>query len=329
MLPLDDTDVEIVRALQEDGRMPYGTLAQRAGVSETQVRRRVRALLDEDLISLTTVADPRVFGLEWMAWVALSTRHADASDIAEQLVRMPAINYVILTAGSVDVLAEVACRSADELLAVLTDIRALGGIRRSDTLVFLALMQQRYEWGPARAVPGRHPLTMRDKRAELDDLDLSIIRMLAADGRASFRRISRELGVSQRLVAHRFTRLTDNDIIRVSAVANPTNLGFEAMAWLGIELYAGADFEAVASELGGLPSVSYLAATAGRYDLMAEVACRDREELLQTLAEEISAVDGIDHIDSAFYLRILYRRTIEPWSAARSLPLTDAQQPAS
>src|SRR5690606_10605883 len=99
MQRLDDTDAEIVRALQEDGRMPYGELAERTGLSETQARRRVRALIDADIISLTTIADPRVFGLDWMAWVALSARQADAADIAEQLIRIPAINYVILAAG--------------------------------------------------------------------------------------------------------------------------------------------------------------------------------------------------------------------------------------
>lgn len=326
MQRLDDTDAEIVRALQEDGRMPYGELAERTGLSETQARRRVRALIDADIISLTTIADPRVFGLDWMAWVALSARQADASDIAEQLIRIPAINYVILAAGHADVFAEVACRSVDELRAVLTEIRAIRGVRRSDTLVFLALMQQRYEWGPARTIPDLHPLNTGNVRAELDDLDLKIIRTLAIDGRASFRRMSHDLGVSQRLIAQRFNRLTQDNTIRVSAVANPTNLGFDAMAWVGVHLFAGADFETVAAELGALPEVSYLAAIAGSYDLMVEVACRDRDELLRTLSEKISAIDGIDHIDSAIYLKILYRRTMEPWSGARSLPLTRIQE---
>jgi DNA-binding Lrp family transcriptional regulator len=321
MPPLDETDAAIVRALQEDARVPYSVLAELAGVSETHVRRRVRALLDADVISLTTVADPRVFGLDWMAWVALSARHAEVPQIAERLVAMPAINYVVVTAGSVDVLAEVACTTADELLALLVEIRALPGVRRSDTLIFLRLLQQRFEWGPARDVPGRHPMTLNNEQAELDAEDIAIVRSLAVDARASFRAMSRDLGISQRRISEKFTRLVDSGIIRVSAVANPTNLGFNAMAWLGIQVYANADFEAVASQIAAVPAVSYLAATAGRYDLMAEVACHDREELLNTLAEEISSIDGVDHIDTAFYLRLLYRRTVEPWSAARSLSL--------
>ncbi len=61
---------------------------------------------------------------------------------------MPEIDYVVVTAGSFDLLAEVVCESDEHLLEVLsTQIRTLAGVRSTETFVYLKLRKQTYSWG--------------------------------------------------------------------------------------------------------------------------------------------------------------------------------------
>jgi Lrp/AsnC family transcriptional regulator for asnA, asnC and gidA len=68
--------------------------------------------------------------------------------VAEQIAGMPEIDYVVVTAGSFDLLCEVVCESDEQLLEILQNrIRAIPGVRSSETFVYLKLLKQTYQWG--------------------------------------------------------------------------------------------------------------------------------------------------------------------------------------
>ena len=160
---------------------------------------------------------------------------------------------------------------------------------------------------------------MTESRTPLEPMDSDIVRELERDGRASFREIARNLSVSERIVSTRFTRLVDDNVLKVIAVGNPLNLGFDSMAWLGISLNGDADHEAVALALASVLAIDYVVTPSGRYDLMAEVVCRDRSEFLATLTNDVGAIPGIAQVESFLYLRLLYNSTAGAWGVARSL----------
>src|SRR5215469_11790678 len=83
---LSGLDSLLFQHLQADGRMPYSELGRKLGVSEVTVRRRVARLIENGVFTVTAVADPRLLGLDQMAWTALSVHPGAASRIAEQLV---------------------------------------------------------------------------------------------------------------------------------------------------------------------------------------------------------------------------------------------------
>ena len=61
---------------------------------------------------------------------------------------MPEVDYVVLTAGSFDILVEVVCENDDDLIALLNSkIRSLPGVTSSETFVYLKLHKQFYNWG--------------------------------------------------------------------------------------------------------------------------------------------------------------------------------------
>ena len=77
-----------------------------------------------------------------------TTVEGDLRPVGDALTEMPEVSYVVTTAGSVDLLAEVVCEDDDELLDLLTTrIRTLPGVRTTETFVYLKLNKQHYDWG--------------------------------------------------------------------------------------------------------------------------------------------------------------------------------------
>src|SRR4051794_1279435 len=321
---LTPLEAAVFRALQEDGRTPFTTVAQRLGVTEASVRRTVRRLMARDVFTITAVADPRLLGLEWMAWLTLSVRPADVEATAPALAAFDEVDYVVVATGAAPVMAEVACRDTAACLALVQRVRALPGVRRTETFPYFSVLHQQFRWTtedePPASPAARAARGVRSAPAGLSRLDRTLIAELERDGRASFREIGERLDVSERAVSARFAELAQRDAVRVIAVGNPHALGFRGLAWVGITLEDGADLDEVAGALARVPQLSYLVSVSGRFDLMGELVCRDRDHLLATLSERVGRVGGIESLETFYYLRLLYRTTCGAWGAARARP---------
>ena len=144
---LDEVSKTIIELLQHDGRKSYASIAQHVGLSEAAVRQRVQRLLDADVMQIVAVTDPLQVGFQRQAMVGLRVS-GDISPVADALTRMDEVAYVVTTAGSFDVLAEVVCEDDNHLLELLTTrIRALPGVTATETFVYLKLNKQLYNWG--------------------------------------------------------------------------------------------------------------------------------------------------------------------------------------
>jgi Lrp/AsnC family transcriptional regulator for asnA, asnC and gidA len=135
----------------------------------------------------------------------------------------------------------------------------------------------------------------------LDGVDQSIIEALQKNGRESFRRIAAGIGVSEATVRARYSRLCDENILQVTGVTNPLGLGFQAQAMVGIRT-TGAP-EPVADEIAKWDEAGYVVVTAGQYDILVELVCADRRELLE-LTNRIRALEGVASTESFLYLAL-------------------------
>jgi Lrp/AsnC family transcriptional regulator for asnA, asnC and gidA len=149
---LDDVSRAIIEQLQEDGRRPYARIAAAVGLSEAAVRQRVQRLLDAGVMQVVAVTDPLQVGFSRQAMVAVRTS-GDARVVADEIAEFPEVDYVVITAGSMDVLAEVVCEDDDQLLAVVARIRGVPGVRSTETFLYLGLRKQTYAWGTRRPGP--------------------------------------------------------------------------------------------------------------------------------------------------------------------------------
>jgi Lrp/AsnC family transcriptional regulator, regulator for asnA, asnC and gidA len=139
------------------------------------------------------------------------------------------------------------------------------------------------------------------RTTRIDAVDRRIIESLQKNGRESFRRIAADAGVSEATIRARYARLCANNILQVTGVTNPLGLGFEAMAMVGIRT-AGAP-EPVADEIARWDEAGYVVVTAGQFDLLVELVCADRRQLLD-LTNRIRALEGVVSTESFLYLEL-------------------------
>jgi Lrp/AsnC family transcriptional regulator, regulator for asnA, asnC and gidA len=145
--PIDAVSRSIIEQLQQDGRRPYATIAKAVGLSEAAVRQRVQKLLEQGVMQIVAVTDPLTVGFLRQAMIGI-TVDGDPEEVAEALAAIDECDYVVVAAGSFDLLVEVVTRDDEHLLELLTKrIRAIPGVRATESFVYLKLRKQTYSWG--------------------------------------------------------------------------------------------------------------------------------------------------------------------------------------
>ncbi len=144
---LDDISKEILEQLQIDGRKPYSEIAKIVGLSEAAVRQRMQKMTESGIMQVVAVTDPLQLGFYRQAMIGIRCT-GDMTSIADSLSAMPECDYVVMTAGSFDILVEIVVENDQDLIDVLnTKIRSLPGVIATETFVYLKLHKQFYNWG--------------------------------------------------------------------------------------------------------------------------------------------------------------------------------------
>jgi DNA-binding Lrp family transcriptional regulator len=306
--PLSELDRRMIRILQSDGRRPFTDMAEELGIDARTVRRRVERLRDEGIIDITTVADHELLGYGASAMVGIRIDGTvPPSELSARLLAMDGIDYVVVSTGRYHLLAEVLCGTTEDLFETLDErIRPMRGVADCESFPYLRLYYQQPQWDAARLK--REARSGPAEPIALDDIDRRVIVELNRDGRASFRSIADTIGVSEGLVRQRAHRLIETGAIRVMAITNPQSLGFELIAWLSIVAAPDVKLEELADRVASCEAIAYLAVCAGRFDVIAEAICTDRQDLLRLLDTEIRPMSGVDRVEVSICADLRYRR---------------------
>ncbi|MEY2849644.1 MAG: hypothetical protein RI885_2311 [Actinomycetota bacterium] len=144
---LDEVSKRIIEQLQSDGRRSYAEIGKAVGLSEAAVRQRVQKLTDSGVMQVVAVTDPMQLGFYRQAMIGIRVT-GDTTVVAAALAELDAVDYVVLTAGSFDILAEIVCEDDEQLIALLNrEIRGIAGVQSTETFVYLKLQKQFYNWG--------------------------------------------------------------------------------------------------------------------------------------------------------------------------------------
>jgi Lrp/AsnC family transcriptional regulator, regulator for asnA, asnC and gidA len=144
---LDKVTKQIIEQLQQDGRRSYAAIARAVGLSEAATRQRVQKLIEEGIVQIAAVTDAAAIGFHRMAMLGVKVE-GDIRQVAEKLTGMPEAEYVVITAGSYDLLVELVCTDDDHLLRTIDEsVRTIPGVRSTEAFVYLKVAKETYQWG--------------------------------------------------------------------------------------------------------------------------------------------------------------------------------------
>ena len=143
---LDELSKQIIEQLQQDGRRSYAAIGKAVGLSEAAVRQRVQRLIEVGAMQIVAVTDPLTLGFLRQTMIGIRCG-GDLEQVATRLAGMEEIDYVVITAGSFDLLIEVVCENDDQLLEILGRVRSIPSVTATETFVYLKLCKQTYSWG--------------------------------------------------------------------------------------------------------------------------------------------------------------------------------------
>jgi Lrp/AsnC family transcriptional regulator for asnA, asnC and gidA len=144
---LDEVSKKIIEQLQDDGRRSYAEIGKAVGLSEAAVRQRIQKLTEKGVMQIVAVTDPMQLGFYTQAMIGIRCS-GDVTEFANSLSKLQEVDYLVITAGSFDILVEVVCENDDSLITLLNSkIRRLPGVTTTETFVYLKLQKQFYNWG--------------------------------------------------------------------------------------------------------------------------------------------------------------------------------------
>jgi Lrp/AsnC family transcriptional regulator for asnA, asnC and gidA len=143
---LDHLSKQIIEQLQEDGRRSYASIGKAVGLSEAAVRQRVQRLVEAGVMQIVAVTDPLMLGFSRQTMIGIKCG-GDLEQVADHLAAMDEIDYVVITSGSFDLLAEAVCEDDSHLLEILSRVRVVPSVTSTETFVYLKLRKQTYGWG--------------------------------------------------------------------------------------------------------------------------------------------------------------------------------------
>ena len=287
-----------------DGRASGRDLAQRSGISEANVSRRLARLIEEKSIRIAAFVPPELlgFGAGFAAYVKL---RGDGEALAQSLLARPEVVWVSSSYGAWDMIVYVVTKTLSESVGLVDD--CILGHPATHSLETRAVIRFEDPW---------HGITAEQTDGaarQIDDTDLLIIRQVQHDGRQSFTEIAGNTGISATSAADRFRRLVADGIVRVITMPDPVRIG------LGISAVGtariGRPARAVIADLARIEGVGFFTILAGSHQVGFEIGARD-ESHLDAIREAVLAVPGVQEMSFSIHRKV-YRQSFA-WGAANA-----------
>jgi Lrp/AsnC family transcriptional regulator, regulator for asnA, asnC and gidA len=164
--------------------------------------------------------------------------------------------------------------------------------------------------------------------AGLDRIDAGIVSQLQEDGRRSYRDIARNLDLSESLVRWRTLRLFRKGTVRILAVTDPFELGYQVLAMIALTVEPRA-LKEVTEFLIETPEVLYVTSCGGRANLLIEVVCKDHEGLVYLLTDTLGSIEGVRAAETFIELKIhKFSYTSPQWRARDKVEVKQAKATA-
>lgn len=137
----------------------------------------------------------------------------------------------------------------------------------------------------------------------MDRIDQQLIELLGQDAHQKSVALAKQLGVSSATVRRRLARLIKSGIIGITAVVDPSKVGYPLTALIAFDI-AHDKLQSVTQMLAGKPEITWVATTTGRFDIIALAWFHSTEELSDFLQREVSAMEGLRDTETFICLHV-------------------------
>jgi DNA-binding Lrp family transcriptional regulator len=140
---LDETDLVLLGALQEQGRIRLEELARMVGLAVSSVHERLRRLQRNGVIRKWTIdIDPAALGLPVLAMIGVHSSRP-CSELVDGLTEIPEIEECLAVAGRLSMIVKVRARNPEHLLTLVERIRRVPGVENTETTIVLRTYLER------------------------------------------------------------------------------------------------------------------------------------------------------------------------------------------
>jgi Lrp/AsnC family transcriptional regulator for asnA, asnC and gidA len=148
MYKIDKIDLEIVNMLMENGRMHAAEVARRIGnISERAVRYRIDRMIENDVIRISAIVNPKGVGMNVVADIWLEVESDAILEVAKKMAEFECVSYVACSIGETDVSVQVQARDTAEVYRFITEvIGKVPGVRKTTTSIVPMVLKDVYQW---------------------------------------------------------------------------------------------------------------------------------------------------------------------------------------
>ena len=145
-LQVDDIDSQIIKILNLNGRTPNTEIANKLKLSETAIRKRIKKLLDDEVIQIVAVVNQEKMGYVFRGNICIKTDIKKIDDVKNELNKIDQIWYIALLTGAFDFDIEFSAKSQEELRMLIDRINKIEGVIKTDVSIRLQLLRNRNDW---------------------------------------------------------------------------------------------------------------------------------------------------------------------------------------
>jgi Lrp/AsnC family transcriptional regulator, regulator for asnA, asnC and gidA len=308
MKSIDEIDVAILNSLFSDGRKNLKTIAEECQVSKDIIWKHFMKMKSAGIIVGATVElnYPR-FGYNTVANLLLNVESQNINEVFDYLRKIKDVETCRQYNSPYNFVTVSKLRSLKDLERIKEMVCKKNLINEIKTLLWIDvknlpenILKDSFEnevENSSQKSTQADPIAY-DGTMKLDEIDIHIIEKLTKDGKAPFRKIAEELGISTGTVARRYQKLVNNKFIKATIQIDPTKLGYKALVTFLIEITNHDKIRSMIEKLSRIPRVSYVATLAGPYDLRVVALVKELEELY-LINEDIEKIPFIKRIETS------------------------------
>ena len=305
MPKIDELDSKILKNLLKDGRTSYYEISKFCGVSENKVWKHYRAMEKKGIIVGATVQmNFSNFGYDVIATLLISVEAHQIEEIIEFLGKMTEAQASREYNGVYNV----------RVVAPLRDLNELDSMKQLIIRKSPLMGLKTYIWTGVRNIPENLNLTLNETvdsnqsssaraiqvtsgKIEIDEFDMQILAKLSLEGRTSFTKIGKEIGLSTDTVLRRYRKLREKGTMKVSIQINPSKIGYSSILDFNVSFATSTGLSnSIVELLSKIPDVIVITKTSGDHDLQLTAMIRNVSQSF-VIQDQIARIRGVTKIE--------------------------------